>query len=233
MKKVNIIGDCHAARILEHWNPKTCPVDLKVWGKAGFKAYDLNIKELHEYDEPSSGIESFNDNILQTFRKHEDTILNFQNIKNGELIMPWAGYVDIRQFLPKYKNADLIVKKYVEEFINFYDKSVIRFIEPLPQFTEMLLKYEGIHPSYSYEERLEQNRIFIDSLRKYSEEYGLQKPISQEEIYKAVGVQEFTTDLTPQNGSHPVDALTPNYMNKIYNLFIEESVNTLDDPYIF
>lgn len=229
MKKVNLIGDCHTARILEHWNPETSPVDLKVWGKAGFKAYNLDIKELYEYDEPSSGIESFNENTKKFFKTNEETILNFQSIKNGELIMPWVGYIDIRQFLPKYKNAEIIVKEYMEKFISFYDKSVIRFIEPLPQFTEMLLKYEGIHPSYSYEERLEQNKIFIESLRKYSEEYGLQKPISQDDIYKAVGVQEFTTDLTPQNTSHPVDALTSDHMNKIYNLFIEESVNTLDN----
>lgn len=222
-KKIYFIGDCHMARIKEHWNPNDCPIDLVIWGKAGSKCFDLSIKKMHDDNEYSSGTER--GSIY--FENKKDTVVEFTEIQDDGIIMPWLGYVDIRQFLPKYKNTDEVVKKYVEEIVNFYKNSTIRFIEPLPQFTEMLLKYEGIHPSYSYEDRQNINKEFIDSLRKYSESYGLQQPVSQKSIYDSVGVSEFTTDLTPSDMPHPSDSLQQIHMKKIYDLFVDEALKTI------
>ena len=223
LKKVYFVGDCHMSRIQEHWDPNNCPVELKIWGKAGTKAYNLDINYLYEENEFSSGTERSSKFVPDK----RDTVVDFQDIKDDGIIMPWVGYIDIRQFLPKYKNADHVVKNYVDQFVNFYKNSTIRFIEPLPQFTEMLLKYEGIHPSYSYEDRQNINKEFIDSLRKYSESYGLQQPVSQKSIYDSVGVSEFTTDLTPSDMPHPSDSLQQIHMKKIYDLFVDEALKTI------
>lgn len=211
------------SRIQEHWNPNDCPIDLKIWGKAGTKAYNINLQYLYDEDEFSSGTER-NSRYVPT---KKDTVVNFQEIKDDGLIMPWLGYTDIRQFLPKYKNADTVVKHYVDQFVSFYKNSKIRFIEPLPQFTEMLLKFEGIHPSYTYAQREQQNKEFVESLIKYSDMHGLEKPITQDDIYKAVGVVKFTTDLTPDDIPHPSDSLKPDLMNKVYDLFIEKALDTI------
>jgi hypothetical protein len=222
-QKVYFIGDCHMARIKEHWNPNDCPIDPVIWGKAGFKCFNLSIKKMYESNESSTGTER--GSIY--FKNSEDTTVEFIEIEDNGIIMPWVGYIDIRQYLPKYKNTDEVVKKYVEEIVNFYKNSTIRFIEPLPQFTEMLLKYEGIHPSYSYDDRQNINKEFVDSLRKYSNLHGLQQPVSQESICDSIGLYKFTTDLTPKDLPHPSDSLEPKYMKKIYNLFVDEALKTI------
>lgn len=223
MQKVYIFGDCHTARLQEHMDPKDLQVDLKMWGKAGTNIWHLDLETLLKDNTESSGVETY----AKTGIAREDTIVGFSEIKDDGIVMPWVGYVDIRQFLPRYKNADEVAKKYVEEVMKNYPNSKIWFIEPLPQFTEMLLKYEGISPSYTYEERQNQNDLFIESLSKYCLENNLSQPISQQEIYDAVGVQEFTTDMTPQDRPHPTDCLTRSDMEKIYNLVINKIQNSL------
>ena len=220
MKKVYLIGDCHASRILEHWNPDNCPVDFKVWGKAGTKAFDFDPVKLFEENEDSSGVEDHN-----LYIQNQRLALGYKEIKDDGLILAWLGYMDIRQYLAKYNNADQVVKIYMDAVVNFYPNSKIRFIEPLPQFTEMLLKFEGISPSYTYADRSEQNQKFVDSLRKYSLEYGLEKPISQDQIKEAVGFYEFEPKHTIKDRPHPTDALEKKYMSKIYDLFISECVD--------
>lgn len=223
MKPVYIFGDCHSARVYEHWNPKECPVDLTVWGKGGTNCWSLKLKTKYEENLLSSGVET--NNLHGVSR--EELIFGFNKIKDNGLIMPWLGYCDIRQYLPKYNNAEFLVEKYFKEITDYYQNSKIKFIEPLPQFTEMYLKYEGIHPSYTYEERIKQNDIFINHLRKLCFDYGLEKPISQEQIYDAVGVTKFTPDVVATDKPHPVDSLKQEYFGKIYNLFIQEALFSL------
>jgi hypothetical protein len=225
MKKFYLIGDCHSARILEHHKRNSSNIDLKIWGRRGLKCFGLDLESMNQNKDLSSGTEVG----CGDFNTHEETILKFDEVKDDGVIAAWIGYVDIRQFLPKYKNTQEIVKTYVEDLLSFYPKSQIFFIEPLPQFTEMLLKYEGISPSYTYEERLLQNKEFIYYLNQEIKSKNLLSPITQEEILNAVGVTEFTTDLTPKDRPHPVDSLTPELMKKIYDLFIKrfEMMNSL------
>ena len=227
MKKVFIFGDCHTARIWEHYNSKNCPVNLKMWGLAGTKVWDLDKKiiEAIKDDLISSGVEA------ATQQLNFDPKIKFTEYMDSDLIMPWLGYVDIRQFLPKYKNAEELAKIYVDTILNTFKDKKIRFIEPLPQFTEMLLKHEGISPSYEYEERLEQNKLFIYYLTKYSNEANLMGPILQKGIYESVGHYEFTTDMTHNKAPHPVDGLKDEYNEKIYQFFMGEIINTLNFYY--
>jgi hypothetical protein len=220
MKTVHLIGDCHSTRVWEHWNPETCPVDFKVWGVAGMTAYAFDPVKFEEEKMESSGIESQSDYLN---KPREYWVKPFNEFKSPDLVLVWLGYVDIRQWLPKHKNTEEITIKYLDRIREYYKDSVIQLIEPLPQFTEMLLKYEGISPSYTYEERQDINRIFINTLNNYAIKHRMPAPITQREIKDAVGLNEFTPEDCATWAPHPQDSLKREYWAKIYNLFMEKS----------
>jgi hypothetical protein len=221
MKKVTLIGDCHTARILEHWNPETCPVQFQAWGRGGSSAWFFEPEVWAENMEKSSSTET--ENVHGVDRR--SLFLNFDEIKDQDLILVWLGYVDIRQYLGKYKDADFTAERMVERFVSYFKNTKIRFIEPLPQFTEMLMKHDELHDQFTYEERLEQNKQFVESLNKYCKKYNLEKPITQQQICNALGFEfkDFTPDKTPQNRPHPIDSLEQNYMSHVYDLIISEA----------
>ena len=220
MKKIALIGDCHTARIAEHYDPKDCPVELTFWGKAGTWAWWAKPEDLNVLKVVSNKTEN-----APLFGKSEDYSIPFDEVKNQDLFFIWLGYIDIRQGLPVYKNADICVQQYVERFVKYFKNSKIRFVEPLPQLIPLLIKSPGIHPEYTFEQRLEQNKIFIESLNKYSNKYGLENPITQEQIFNALGFgqNEMTEDKTSQPGPHPFDKLNAENYKKIYNLFVKEA----------
>jgi hypothetical protein len=224
MTKIYAIGDCHLSRVQEHYNPSESDVDFVMWGKAAKKIWDINFAEMLTLDEVSSGKEQ------QRF--DGDGVTLFSQIKDEDILFAWFGYVDIRTFLSKYNNADEVAKRYVDQLKSYFKNSLIVIIEPLPQFTEMLLKYEGISPSYTYEERLNQNKLFIESLHKYASDAGITHFITQDDIRKAIGSDELTPAMTHTKAPHPVDGLKDEYNQNIFFLFeryakkiIEENFN--------
>lgn len=224
MTKIYAIGDCHLSRVQEHYNPSESDVDFVIWGKAAKKIWDINFAEMLTLDEVSSGKEQ------QRF--DGDGVTLFSQIKDEDVLFAWFGYVDIRTFLSKYNNADEVAKRYVDQLKSYFKNSLIVIIEPLPQFTEMLLKYEGISPSYTYEERLNQNKLFIESLHKYASDAGITHFITQDDIRKAIGSDELTPAMTHTKAPHPVDGLKDEYNQNIFFLFeryakkiIEENFN--------
>jgi len=226
MPSVNLIGDCHATRIWEHWDPKTCPVDFKVWGLAGMTAWAFDPKKFEEEGTVSSGIESGNYYFVKPRDYWERP---FGEFKNTDIVLVWLGYVDIRQWLPKHKNTEQTVIKYLDRVTEYFKGSFIQLIEPLPQFTEMLLKYEGISPSYTYQERQDINGIFVKTLNDYARDHKMLTPISQEEIREAVGLSEFTPEDAATWAPHPQDSLKREYWAKIYELFIKKIVLLKDE----
>lgn len=224
MTKIYAIGDCHLSRVQEHYDPAESTVDFVIWGKAAKKIWDLDFEEMRLVNEISSGKEQ------QRFQG--DGVTSFNEIKDESVLFSWFGYVDIRTFLSKHNNADEVAKKYIDQLTNNFKNSLIVIIEPLPQFTEMLLKYEGISPSYTYEQRLNQNKLFLESLHKYASEAGITNFIKQSEILEAIGENELTPSMTHNKAPHPVDGLKDEYNKKIFLLFekyakkiIEENFN--------
>ena len=217
---IYLIGDCHSVRVLENgrFNQINKKANVNVWGKAGLSCWKLNIKEMQKDNLISSRLET----------GEEPMEINFNSVRDNGLIMPWLGYVDIRQHLPKYNNVELIIKKYVDDIILNYPNSKLKFIEPLPQFTEMLMKYEGFNEYYSYEDRIHQNNLFISSLRSYCKHLKIEEPISQHKIYESVGVTRFTPDLCPTDRPHPVDALLGHHYKDLYDLFVKEALHTIE-----
>lgn len=145
--------------------------------------------------------------------------IGFSEIKDEGLVMIWLGYIDIRLYFPKYNNPDEIAKYYIDHVSSFFKKARIKIIEPLPQFYQMLLKYEGISPSYTFEERQAGNNEFLIALEKYRIEAGFEESIRQQEILDTLGVDMLDEQMTHTDAPHPVDGLKPEYMKKIWDLF--------------
>ena len=221
MKNVYMISDCHLSRAIEHYYPEKHDVAFIPWPKAGTKMHGFSVESLRESDEISSGVE-----IARTIDHKGQP---FSIIKDDGVLALWVGYVDTRTFLPKYKNADETVKNFIDNIkINFPNSRVV-IIEPLPQFTEMLLKHEGISPYYTIIQRIDQNREFLAALHKYADEAGFEIIITQQDILDALGVPELTPSMTHTDAPHPVDGLHPEHMVKVWKLFSDKLTNIVVD----
>lgn len=225
-KNVYLVGDCHLSRVQEHYNdgsleqkfwgnkaPDPAKLNMTFWGKAGTKIWDLDLDKLFEENAVSSGHESC------PSREFCKCATPFRDIKDDGIVMIWLGYIDVRQFLSKYKNAEELAKDYLSKVKKYFKNSTIVIIEPLPQFTEMILKYEGMSPLYTYEQRLEQNDLLIKALKKQCEKENIHLIITQKEILEAIGESELTTEMTHTKAPHPVDGLQDKYNKSIYDLF--------------
>lgn len=223
MNKTDIIyfiGDCHTSRIQEHYTKKD-NLNFVFWGKASKKCYDLNFNEMSENHEISSGKEK------QEFIG--DGQLDFFAIKDNGIVFLWFGYVDIRTFLPKYKNASFVVENYINQIKEYFKTSSIYIIEPLPQFTEMMLKNVVISPYYTHEERLEQNKEFLKHLHIMCKNNDIPIIITQKEILECLGVRELTPSMTHKNAPHPVDGLKEEFNEKLFNLFKSKAEKILNN----
>lgn len=223
MVKIYAMGDCHLSRVQEHYDPSSSEIDFVIWGKAAKKIWDLDFEEMRLSNEASSGKEE------QKFQG--DGVTYFNEIKDESVLFSWFGYVDVRTFLSRYNNADEVAKKYIEQLTKNFKNSLIVIIEPLPQFTEMLLKYEGISPSYTYEQRLNQNKLFLESLHKYANEAGVVNFIKQSEILEAIGEKELTPAMTHTKAPHPVDGLKDEYNKKIFLLFEKHAKKIIEENF--
>ena len=214
MKNIYMLSDCHLSRAIEHYYPENNSFTFVPWPKAGLKMHGFSIESLRAENDISSGVE-----IPRTV---DHPKLPFSVIKDEDVLVLWLGYVDIRTFLSKYKNADETVKNFIDDIKKNFVNSRVVIFEPLPQFTEMLLKHEGISPYYTHEQRLDQNRKFLDSLHKYAKEAGFEIVLSQQDILDALEVPELTPSMTHVDAPHPVDGLHPDHMVKIWNLFAKK-----------
>lgn len=216
MKKIYLIGDCHLSRVSEHYEKNNNKIEMVFWGKASKKIWNLDFITMYQENELSSGKE--------TMRHPDDGIIPFSDIKDDGVIFSWLGYVDIRTFLSGYNNAENVAEKYIDQLKQNFKNSKIIIIEPLPQFTEMLLKYEGISIFYTYEQRLEQNKKFLEAMHVYASEAGITDFIFQSEILECLGVSELTPEMTHTKAPHPVDGLKDEYNKKILDLFIKKAL---------
>jgi hypothetical protein len=200
----------------QYWGgkePRLAKTNMTFWGKAGTKIWDLDFNKLFQENALSSGHETCPSKAMCK------CVTQFVDIKDDGIVMLWLGYIDVRQFLSKYNNAEDVVRHYMKSIKEYFKNSTIVIIEPLPQFTEMLLKHEGISASYTYEQRLNQNSIFLNILRSECAKENIDFIISQEQIREAIGSDELTPEMTHNKAPHPVDGLQDEYNKRIYDLF--------------
>jgi hypothetical protein len=253
MIKVYVVGDCHTARLgghhinahlgnienLTRFNPTIeernaknifgTDIELNFWGLAGYKCYDLDI----EKDINDNLLSSNPEDALDIPGKTDNTKLRFElnEIKNADLVLPWMGYIDLRNYLPKYKNTEKVVSHYVNTFLGYFKNSKIRFIEPFPQFKN--LNIHNYPDEYSYEEKIFQEDIFKKYLNSYSLQNNLMDPVSQNLVYKSIEEDVLTKTVakrgnTEYHNETIIDALKPSYNKIIYKNLVEEVIKTVD-----
>mgnify|MGYP003332930572 FL=1 len=150
------------------------------------------------------------------------------NHKNS-LIIPWLGYIDIKNWLPQKKlnnkkSAKEVVEDYVNKTLNAFPNAKILFMEPLPQFIMFIQNgwaNPKSDPNIDFEERYEQHYKFLDELYYQCKINNLSNPIN---IRNILG-----EDMINHNWQHkkiPLflnDHMLPQYYQKIIEYIIEKT----------
>lgn len=235
MKNILIIGDSHTAKL------GNCVPDV-------FLRYDLSLEykdadQNYVTKTIENGISLF---IKDYLRMYEDSKIkiwmsshpgrsalnfDFENFASGtqkyildgwnleeNIVMPWLGYIDIRNWLPQtqlnnYKSAEDVVSKYIDNVLNKFDKCRIIFIEPLPQFICIISNGWRIFngdPDIEFELRYEQHLEFCKELRKQCLKRGLGAPIRVDEI---LGTDMIEPYMQPKK---PLQILLNDHMTQKY-----------------
>jgi hypothetical protein len=191
MKNILVIGDSHTSKIgncvpdvfflknrkLEYTyseqNYVTHVVEegRDIWLKDYLKIHeDKNLKLWFSSHPGRSALNFDFDNFATGSQKHQLDVWN----KEGNIIVPWLGYIDIRNWLPQtnlpgYLNAKQVVGTYIDNVLNKFDKCHVIFMEPLPQFICFITNgwvENRSDPDIEFEKRYEQHLLFIDELKK-------------------------------------------------------------------
>lgn len=249
---VQVIGDCHTARIagqhvnahlgpieeLTRFNPplevknskflKDTNIEVNFWGLAGFKCFGIDLPETLIQDPFSSNVEDAWD--IPGVVDNVELKFKFSQVLKADIIMPWLGYVDCRNWIPKYKNADLVAKDYVDSFIQTFPNKKFRFIDPFPQFQELNTHN---YPSIAYDLKIKADNEFRDALSKICKDKGFLPPITQDIVYDAVGERTLhkahaRIGNEEYHKSTTIDALKFEYNEKVYNNLVDQIKETVN-----
>jgi hypothetical protein len=184
MKNITVIGDSHAQNL-----------STGLSEAARLDELELNLN-LIVY----SGVSAWN---------FDPTILNKSNIQDSTVILTF-GECDIRKYLPRYKNAEEAVHKYVTTTLNFFDGVDIVFQQPVPQsIDELTFEFKkDLAVWQPFENRMYQQNLFYESLKNYN------KPVI--DIIKAVGTDHLTSEHT-DDGCHLKRELSIRLGRYVYN----------------
>jgi len=217
MQNVYLIGDCNVLRIAECHNFKNSNINFQVWGVGGANIFNFDALGYKSSDTISYNFES---GLPESWPK----LLSFKDIKDDGLILCWFGYIDVKNYLPKYNTiVDQMVIRYIKNLKENFPESKIRIIEPHPQFVETIVRKEEGLPEYSYELREIENKKLCESLQKHSLRLGLGPTITQQQIYQSTGLNEFTMNHIEKN----TDRLLYKYRVSIYNMLMQEIYGAL------
>jgi hypothetical protein len=247
MKNILIIGDSHTAKsgnatpdmfYLKNRSLKFTTSEQfytshyienneEYWIKDDLKMYeDSNLKIWMSAHPGRSALNYDFENFATGTQKH---ILDSWD-KEGNIVMPWFGYIDIKNWLPQkdlsgYKSAEEVVDTYVNNVINKFNKCEIIFIEPLPQFicivTNNWARPES-DPDIQFEERHEQHILFVDALRKKCSDLGLKAPISPAKILGTEMIEPYMQYKKPLKLLLN-DHMTPKYYEIIVDYLVKNT----------
>lgn len=149
--------------------------------------------------------------------------------KPGNVVVPWLGYIDIRNWLPQtnlpnYKNAEEVVSIYINNVLKKFDNCKVIFMEPLPQFICFITNgwvENRSDPDIEFERRYEQHLLFVEELRKQCLNLGLPKPI---DVSKIIGTDMIETYRQPKK---PINILLNDHMKQEYYEPIVEYLSNL------
>lgn len=148
--------------------------------------------------------------------------------KSSNTIMPWFGYIDIKNYLPiktldNFKNPKQVVETYVNNVLKNFKNSNIIFIKPIPQFEVMVSarwKTFSADPGLEFEVRHSAHIEFCERLEQKCKRHGLQSPIDISDI---LGVPWIYSSMQYKKPIQYIynDHCLPEYYNKILDDFID------------
>jgi hypothetical protein len=167
------------------------------------------------------------DNFASGTQKELSNLCNQKDF----IVMPWLGYIDIKNWLPQknlknYKDVEKVVKIYVDNTLKKFNKARVIFIEPLPQFICFVTaRWENFisDPGIEFEDRHEQHLLFIKLLKKYCLDLGLDQPISPSRILGVDMIEPYMQPKKPIN-LFLNDHMSQKYYEKILNHIVIKGI---------
>lgn len=242
MNKVYIYGDSHSGRMAN--------IAFDVAVKNGLTNTTYSTCSSNYFNRVVDSIDEFNNKIYHTmssnlfrmtFPSADITIAsspgrsalnldyNFYDFtqswdSDSSIIMPWFGYIDIKNWLPQknlknYKNVDEVVDIYVNKTLNNFTKSRVIFINPMPQF-EVLISARWANfssdPAIEFEDRHSTHLEFSKSLKEKCRSVDIEDPINISEILNAEWI---TTSMQFKKPIQELynDHLRPEFYKNIFN----------------
>lgn len=239
-KNILIIGDSHSAKLGFNLG-KTLSSKIKstfrqesdhqyrtkyldktgheVWMEDGLVTYkDDHIKFFISSHPGRSALHYDFENFASGTQKE---VLDEWNSEDN-IIMPWLGYIDVRNWLPQtelknYVDVESVVKTYIDNATSKFSKARVIFIEPMPQFICIVtsrFRFNHTDPAIEFEERHEFQLKFVAELRKQCLERGLEQPVS---VASILGTDMIETKMQPKRPINYFlnDHLTPQYYTQI------------------
>lgn len=220
--KVYLIGDCQSNRIYEHYTGDGSMINLMLWGKGGRSAWHFDPKELRKKESVGDKLE--HSNAVYTYEPFRFSLIEDSP---DNLIIPWFGYIDCKYKIAMHDDAKETAYKYINTLKKEFGNSKMLLVEPLPQFVEdIYIKSEKI-PVFNYEIRRKIELEFCSYLKKFAADFGITEYITQEEILKAVGLNELRLKDTPDDRTMEIDGLKPHHNLAIYNLIVQKAMKII------
>jgi len=222
-KNILIIGDSHSAKLGFNLG-KTLSSKIKsafrqesdhqyrtkyldktgheVWMEDGLVTYkDDHIKFFISSHPGRSALHYDFENFASGTQKE---VLDEWNSEDN-IIMPWLGYIDVRNWLPQtelknYVDVESVVKTYIDNATSKFNKARVIFIEPMPQFICIVtsrFRFNHTDPAIEFEDRHEFQLKFVSELRKQCLERGLNKPVSISDILGTDMIEPWMQPKTP------------------------------------
>jgi len=208
MKNILILGDSHSTRLgysSMDWFEKNVESDTVINSNSHYNTKTLDENKFTIYMKDSlmsyqddnskflmsghSGRSAYSYDFNNFASGTQKDILSKWNVE-GNIFIPWLGYIDCRNHLPNkalknHVGAKEVVEKYINNVMTHFDKCKVVFMEPVPQFITIVTsswRYPEMDPDIDFELRHEAYLDFIKELRKQCSERGLPEPINTSEI---------------------------------------------------
>lgn len=249
MKSIYLLGDSHAGKL------STCLFDF-FKDKYGINnehefSYEKKYKrvldgkkELSEYNYINSSKTFIKSDIVnfEILSIPGRSALNFdydfyqeinQYDSENSIIMPWFGYIDIKNWLPQinlnnYKDTKEVVDIYVENTMKKFKRSKIIFINPMPQFEVVVSanwKDFSKDPDIPFELRHEYHLSFTEELSNKCKLLGLDSPINISDILNVDWISidmQFNRSLNQIYNDHLRPEFYKNILSEIYQKVLTE-----------
>ena len=240
MKNILILGDSHTTRLgysSEDWfsnNIESQRVvtsnshyNTKTPDENGFIVFMKDVLISYEDDTSRvlmsghSGRSAYSYDFLNFASGTQKEILEKWNVE-GNIFIPWLGYIDCRNHLPNknlknYVGAKEVVSKYIDNVMKHFDKCTVVFMEPVPQFITIVTsswRFPELDPDFEFEERHEQYLNFVQELHDQCLEKGLPEPINVRKILGTDMIESWMQPKLPLT-SYLNDHMRPEHYEKI------------------